>query len=115
MSNSISNQIEQQYPLHYYIWKNDFKKLKDILSSPLGQKLIEKRDIRGRTPLMLAVTLGHFEISKLLMNLNANVDIDDDHGFNGNYKKFYYYLILILILKFLYLKKISSTRSYFIK
>lgn len=33
---------------------------------------------------MLAVSLGHFECAKLLMNSNANVNIDDDHGFNGN-------------------------------
>ena len=122
----MSNPIEQEYPLHYYIWTNDFKKLKNVLTSPLGQvslfgsiglcfetfdhpsiydlknidlmtngintttkkrlsslqKLVEKRDIRGRTPLMLSVSLGHFECAKLLMNSNANVNIDDDHGFN---------------------------------
>lgn len=75
--------IEQEYPLHYYIWLNDYKKLKNLLGTPLGQKLIEKRDIRGRTPLMLACTLGHFECAKLLMNSNAVVcHNDDDDGFN---------------------------------
>ena len=106
MMNS-KNLIEQEYPLSYYIWQNDYKKLKNLLSTPLGQvrqpfihrndskkfkkvilfepniqKLIEKRDIRGRTPLMLACTLGHFECAKLLMNSNAIVNIDDDDGFN---------------------------------
>lgn len=46
------------------------------------KKLIEKKDVRGRTPLMLACTLGHFECAKLLMSKGANINIDADDGFN---------------------------------
>ncbi|CAG0882410.1 unnamed protein product [Darwinula stevensoni] len=39
---------------------------------------IEQKDPRGRTPLMLAVTLGHLESAKVLLEHNANVNIEND-------------------------------------
>lgn len=40
----------------------------------------EKRDNRGRTPLMLAVTLGHIESVKTLLKHDADVNCDSPDG-----------------------------------
>jgi len=43
----------------------------------------EKKDPRGRTPLMLAVTLGHLESVKVLLGHAAKVNTDNRDGWNG--------------------------------
>lgn len=43
----------------------------------------EKRDNRGRTPLMLAVTLGHLESARTLLNAEANVNCENLNGWTG--------------------------------
>lgn len=45
---------------------------------------MEKRDNRGRTPLMLAVTLGHLESVRTLLNFEANVNCENPDGWTGN-------------------------------
>lgn len=74
--------IENRFPLHVYVWRNAFKELRKCLETEAGQSCLEKKDVRNRTPLQLAVSLGHFECVKLLLNANANVNIDDPSGFN---------------------------------
>lgn len=59
--------------------------LVELLTINLLQKLIEDRDTRNRTPLLLAATLGHFQCARILMSHNANVNVEDSYGFNGNY------------------------------
>lgn len=40
-------------------------------------------DVRGRTPLMLAVTLGHLESTRTLLNHEANVNCENLNGWTG--------------------------------
>ena len=44
---------------------------------------IERVDPRGRTPLHLAVTLGHLESVRLLLRHNAQVNIENKGGWTG--------------------------------
>lgn len=44
---------------------------------------IEKRDIRGRTALMLAVTLGFLEMVKILLSHDADVNCENSDGWTG--------------------------------
>lgn len=74
--------IENRYPLHVHVWHNSVKDLRKCLDTELGKQCLERKDVRGRTPLQLSVSLGHFECVKLLLNANANVNLDDHHGFN---------------------------------
>ena len=43
----------------------------------------ERRDPRGRTPLMLAVSLGRTAATRLLLQHNCNVNADNADGWNG--------------------------------
>jgi ankyrin repeat protein len=43
----------------------------------------EKRDARGRTPLMLAVTLGHLESARTLLQHATNVNTENREGWTG--------------------------------
>lgn len=51
------------------------------------QNQLEKLDPRGRTPLMLAITLDDIESTRLLIIKGANVNIKNDEGWTGK-KKF---------------------------
>ncbi|XP_072386366.1 ankyrin repeat domain-containing protein 13D [Diabrotica undecimpunctata] len=70
--------IEAEFPLHWCVWNNDYKSLGSLLSSKEHDK--EKQDVRGRTPLMLAVTLGHLESTRTLLNHEANVNCENLNG-----------------------------------
>uniref|UniRef100_A0A069DZB8 Putative ankyrin repeat protein n=1 Tax=Panstrongylus megistus TaxID=65343 RepID=A0A069DZB8_9HEMI len=74
------DQIKEQFPLHLLVWNNDYDALKSELSKGVSQEELEKKDVRGRSPLMLAVTLGHLEASKLLMEFGANVNMENKDG-----------------------------------
>lgn len=75
--------VRNRLPLHYLVWKNDFDELKKFLKK--NPKInVELLDPRGRSPLMLAVTLGYKKCAKILMNNNALVNVTDSSGFNGN-------------------------------
>ena len=43
----------------------------------------EKRDNRGRTPLMLAVTLGFTESVRVLLKFQSNVNEENPDGWSG--------------------------------
>lgn len=43
---------------------------------------LETKDCRGRTPLLLAVTLGHLETTKVLIEAGADVNCEKD-GWSG--------------------------------
>lgn len=47
------------------------------------QNQLEKLDPRGRTPLMLAITLGDLESTRLLIIKGANVNVKNDEGWTG--------------------------------
>ncbi|XP_066989946.1 ankyrin repeat domain-containing protein 13D [Macrobrachium rosenbergii] len=66
------------YPLHWLVWHNDFRRLEEELGK--GKHDRELRDPRGRTPLMLAVTLGHLESTRTLLRHNCNVTVENNEG-----------------------------------
>ncbi|XP_065155563.1 ankyrin repeat domain-containing protein 13D isoform X2 [Atheta coriaria] len=70
--------IRGEYPLHWHVWRNDYKQLEEELSR--NKLELEKSDNRGRTPLMLAVTLGHLESARVLLNFDANVNFENPEG-----------------------------------
>lgn len=45
-------------------------------------------DPRGRTPLMLAITLDDIESTRLLINKGANVNVKNDEGWTGKINNF---------------------------
>ncbi|KAL1488610.1 hypothetical protein ABEB36_014413 [Hypothenemus hampei] len=72
--------IQEEYPLHWLVWSNEYKLLEQALKDKKFDK--EKVDNRGRTPLMLAVTLGHLEATRTLLNYEANVNCENNDGWN---------------------------------
>ncbi|XP_013097671.2 ankyrin repeat domain-containing protein 13D [Stomoxys calcitrans] len=63
-------EIKLEYPLHWHVWQNSLDELKEILRNAKIDK--EKVDPRGRTPLMLAVKLGHIQCVKCLLAAKCN-------------------------------------------
>ena len=72
--------IQKNYPLHWLVWNNNYVGLEEELSTKLHD--IEKLDNRGRTPLMLAVTLSHMESVGVLLQHEANVNTENTQGWN---------------------------------
>ncbi|XP_035999562.1 ankyrin repeat domain-containing protein 13A isoform X2 [Fundulus heteroclitus] len=68
---SISEDIRGKFPLHAAVWENDYRKLEEQIR--LQQNDIEAVDPRGRTPLHLAVSLGHLELVRVLLRHGASV------------------------------------------
>ncbi|XP_030594272.1 ankyrin repeat domain-containing protein 13A [Archocentrus centrarchus] len=68
---NISEDIRVKFPLHSAVWENDYRKLEQLLTST--QNEIEAVDPRGRTPLHLAVSLGHLELVRVLLRRGAQV------------------------------------------
>ncbi|TGZ48978.1 Ankyrin repeat domain-containing protein 13B [Temnothorax longispinosus] len=73
--------IRKNYPLHWLVWHNSYVDLDRELST--NQHDIEKHDNRGRTPLMLAVTLGHIDSAVVLLQHEANVNTENTQGWTG--------------------------------
>ncbi|XP_043282604.1 ankyrin repeat domain-containing protein 13D isoform X2 [Venturia canescens] len=72
--------IKKTYPLHWLVWNNDYVELDKELSTNQHDK--EKHDNRGRTPLMLSVTLGYRESAVVLLNHEANVYTENTQGWS---------------------------------
>ncbi|KYM95175.1 PREDICTED: ankyrin repeat domain-containing protein 13D [Cyphomyrmex costatus] len=70
--------IRKNYPLHWLVWHNSCVELDKELTT--NQHDIEKHDNRGRTPLMLAVTLGHTDSAVVLLQHEANVNTENTQG-----------------------------------
>ncbi|XP_011701886.1 PREDICTED: ankyrin repeat domain-containing protein 13D [Wasmannia auropunctata] len=70
--------IRKNYPLHWLVWHNSHVELDKELST--NQHDLEKHDNRGRTPLMLAVTLGHIDSAVVLLQHEANVNTENTQG-----------------------------------
>jgi len=70
--------VRKNYPLHWLVWHNSYVELDKELST--NQHDIEKHDTRGRTPLMLAVTLGHIDSAVVLLQHEANVNTENTQG-----------------------------------
>ncbi|XP_077064379.1 ankyrin repeat domain-containing protein 13B isoform X2 [Siphateles boraxobius] len=63
---------KSRYHLHYLVWHNKHRQLEKELSAR-EQVDLEVLDPRGRTPLHLAVTLGHLDCARLLVQHGADV------------------------------------------
>uniref|UniRef100_A0A672R5Q9 Uncharacterized protein n=1 Tax=Sinocyclocheilus grahami TaxID=75366 RepID=A0A672R5Q9_SINGR len=77
---------KSRYHLHYLVWHNKHRQLEKELSA-LEQVDLEVLDPRGRTPLHLAVTLGHLECARLLVQRGADVSKENRNGWTGNTAK----------------------------
>ncbi|XP_052411804.1 ankyrin repeat domain-containing protein 13A isoform X1 [Carassius gibelio] len=63
-----------RFPLHALVWENDYRKLEEEIQT----SNIEEVDPRGRTPLHLAVSLGHLESVRVLLRHGADVSKEND-------------------------------------
>lgn len=68
---NVSEDIRDKFPLHSAVWENDYRTLEAQITVP--QNDIEAVDPRGRTPLHLAVSLGHLESVRVLLRHGAEV------------------------------------------
>ncbi|XP_045773214.1 ankyrin repeat domain-containing protein 13D isoform X2 [Maniola jurtina] len=74
-----AEEIANRYPIHWLVWNNKHEELKSALQAKkFSQEDIERHDNRGRTPLLLAVTLGHLEAVQALIEANADVNCEKD-------------------------------------
>ncbi|KAF4529409.1 hypothetical protein B566_EDAN003503 [Ephemera danica] len=76
----MTEYIKKQFPLHWLVWNNNYEELNVLLAQNTDDK--EMRDTRGRTPLMLAVTLGHLESVRVLLQHSTNVNTENRDGWN---------------------------------
>ncbi|XP_069040216.1 ankyrin repeat domain-containing protein 13B isoform X1 [Lepisosteus oculatus] len=70
---------KSKYPLHTLVWYNRHRQLEKELTAE-EQVNIEALDPRGRTPLHLAVTLGHVESAQVLLQHGADVSKENKNG-----------------------------------
>ncbi|KAM8853946.1 ankyrin repeat domain-containing protein 13B [Synchiropus picturatus] len=70
---------KSRYPVHYLVWHNKHRQLEKELASN-EQTDLESLDPRGRTPLHLAVTLGHLDCAKVLLLHGADVSKENRNG-----------------------------------
>ncbi|TDH12838.1 hypothetical protein EPR50_G00050450 [Perca flavescens] len=68
---NVSEDVRVKFPLHSAVWENDYRTLEEQIQSP--QNDIEAVDPRGKTPLHLAVSLGHLESVRVLLRHGAEV------------------------------------------
>ncbi|EGT35741.1 hypothetical protein CAEBREN_28047 [Caenorhabditis brenneri] len=70
----LDSPAKLEYPLHWAVFTNEQDELKELLQNRSTLE-IDKVDPRGRTALMLAVTIRHFECARLLMDAGADASI----------------------------------------
>lgn len=68
---NVSEEIREKFPLHSAVWENDYRQLDELIRLPEND--IEALDPRGRTPLHLAVSLGHLESVRVLLRHGSQV------------------------------------------
>lgn len=64
--------LKKEYPLHWAVFRKDLEELSEVLEENSDDTAINKVDVRGRTPLMLAITLGHVECARVLLEKGAD-------------------------------------------
>ncbi|KAL4223353.1 Ankyrin repeat domain-containing protein 13D [Mactra antiquata] len=67
--------LKEEFPLHVSVWFNNFEELDTEITS--GKFNLELVDPRGRTPLHLAVTLGHLESARILLKHGADANVEN--------------------------------------
>ncbi|XP_054649765.1 ankyrin repeat domain-containing protein 13B [Dunckerocampus dactyliophorus] len=70
---------KSRYPVHYLVWHNKHRQLEKELAAN-EQTDVESLDPRGRTPLHLAVTLGHLDCARVLLEHGADVSKENRNG-----------------------------------
>uniref|UniRef100_A0A8D0ASA8 Ankyrin repeat domain 13A n=1 Tax=Sander lucioperca TaxID=283035 RepID=A0A8D0ASA8_SANLU len=75
---NVSDDVRVKFPLHSAVWENDYRTLEEQIKSP--QNDIEAVDPRGKTPLHLAVSLGHLESVRVLLRHGA--EVTKENGMN---------------------------------
>ncbi|KAM6958651.1 ankyrin repeat domain-containing protein 13B [Aplochiton taeniatus] len=70
---------KSRYPIHCLVWHNKARQLEKELAAN-EQVEVETLDPRGRTPLHLAVTLGHLDCAQLLLQYGADVSKENRNG-----------------------------------
>ncbi|KAF9817790.1 hypothetical protein SFRURICE_013523 [Spodoptera frugiperda] len=74
-----AEEVARRYPIHWLVWNNHHEELKAHLDgNKFTQEELESKDCRGRTPLLLAVTLGHLETTRVLIEAGADVNCEKD-------------------------------------
>uniref|UniRef100_A0A8D0GXM1 Uncharacterized protein n=1 Tax=Sphenodon punctatus TaxID=8508 RepID=A0A8D0GXM1_SPHPU len=68
-----------KFPLHMLVWNNDYGPLEEELE----EKDVDECDPRGRTPLHLAVSLGHIESARVLLRHKSDVTKENLQGWTG--------------------------------
>ncbi|XP_062328427.1 ankyrin repeat domain-containing protein 13B isoform X2 [Osmerus eperlanus] len=79
MISSKKTPEKNRYVIHYLVWHNKHRQLEKELSAD-EQVDLEALDPRGRTPLHMAVTLGHLECARLLLLRGADVSKQNRNG-----------------------------------
>lgn len=64
--------------LHAAVEQQNLGKLQTLLSRPESLRLLETRDARGRTALLLATALGHADMATSLIDAGADVNAQDN-------------------------------------
>jgi len=79
--------MASELPLHRSVWEDSPSTLQDLLKAGQGKcqdgvagehQGLEEKDRHGRTPLMLAVSLGRLECTRILLDAAANVNTECD-------------------------------------
>ncbi|KAL0883451.1 hypothetical protein ABMA27_016830 [Loxostege sticticalis] len=74
-----ADEVAERFPIHWLVWNNQHEELKASLeSNKFTPEDIERKDPRGRTALLLAVTLGHIESVRALIDAGADVNCEKD-------------------------------------
>ncbi|XP_022108825.1 ankyrin repeat domain-containing protein 13D-like isoform X2 [Acanthaster planci] len=72
--------LEDLFPIHWAVWHNDIGHLSRLLETNQGD--VEAVDPHGRSPLHLAVTLGHLESVRILLRHHGQVNVENKGGWN---------------------------------
>ncbi|KAK6192849.1 hypothetical protein SNE40_004249 [Patella caerulea] len=67
--------LVEEYPIHWRVWHNEYEDLEREIHKNVHD--LEAIDPRGRTPLLLAVTLGHLESVRVLLRNGANANVEN--------------------------------------
>ncbi|CAH0398506.1 unnamed protein product [Chilo suppressalis] len=74
-----AEEVAQRYPVHWLVWNNQHEELKSsIENKKFSAEELELKDPRGRTPLLLAVTMGYIEAVRVLLDAGADVNCEKD-------------------------------------
>ncbi|XP_033952667.1 LOW QUALITY PROTEIN: ankyrin repeat domain-containing protein 13B [Pseudochaenichthys georgianus] len=81
MISSKKTPEKSRFPIHYLVWHNKHRQLEKELAANEQVRRFRASDPRGRTPLHLAVTLGHLDCAlRILLQHGADVSKENRNG-----------------------------------